>query len=305
MKRFSSKEKDPPTSSSSYLPENEESEGDSFGSLYVIDGPASNSSSYLTEGADSVLSGSQYSVVDEGDSGSSSSKYLGSNDEEASSSRSGSCSSSEEEAVQPEELARKWMDEIEIDTGGLQSFFGSLDQWAKLADVYHDFSACAKHFGRTIISEMHLPDAAKTIKPISIGGVAGGRKYLHANMIFKFAQDAQLSDGSFMYGGVAPDLEKANKACGHEVKSCSALALAAVELGLSHLLHVPLMALVRYRGNCLVAIAMLPVSKQSLVLGSNDGNTCVNTDREAEELTGLVCSYLGLEPHSVNKPTKS
>lgn len=67
-------------------------------------------------------------------------------------------------------------------------------------------------------------------------------------MLFKFAEDAQLSDGSFLYGGSAPDLHKANKACGHEVKSCGAFSLAAVELGVNHLLHVPLMALVRYRG---------------------------------------------------------
>lgn len=95
-------------------------------------------------------------------------------------------------------------------------------------------------------------------------------------------------------------MHKANKACGHEVKSCGAFALAAVELGVSHLLRVPLMALVRFRGSCLVALSLLPLSKESLVLGSNNGHSCVNTDVEAETLTGLVCSCLGLKPHRVH-----
>ena len=36
-------------------------------------------------------------------------------------------------------------------------------------------------------STAYLPVEKKTIKPISIGGIAGGDKYLVNNILFKFA----------------------------------------------------------------------------------------------------------------------
>lgn len=41
-------------------------------------------------------------------------------------------------------------------------------------------------YGKIIISEVSVPVANKTIKPISIGGVAGGEKYIHSGVLFKF-----------------------------------------------------------------------------------------------------------------------
>ena len=49
-------------------------------------------------------------------------------------------------------------------------------------------------YGKIIISELGMPVPQKTIKPIKLGGVAGGDKYLHQNILFKFALDTQVAE---------------------------------------------------------------------------------------------------------------
>ena len=58
-----------------------------------------------------------------------------------------------------------------------------------------------------IVRELHLPEEEKTIKPVDIGGVAGGRKFLHDGLLLKIADDE-----ASLYGG---DIEKAQKVCVH------------------------------------------------------------------------------------------
>lgn len=52
-----------------------------------------------------------------------------------------------------------------------------------------DFANAAIPVVNTIVSELHLPAAAKTIQPISNIGFAGGQKFLHAGMFIKVARD--------------------------------------------------------------------------------------------------------------------
>ena len=59
----------------------------------------------------------------------------------------------------------------------------------------HDFVYAAETYGRIIISEHCLPDHQKTINPVSVGGVAGGEKYIVSGILFKFA-----IDGFGLYG---------------------------------------------------------------------------------------------------------
>ena len=44
--------------------------------------------------------------------------------------------------------------------------------------------------GRMIISEVCLPLDQKVIQPVTIGGSAGGEKYVVHNILFKFALDS-------------------------------------------------------------------------------------------------------------------
>jgi hypothetical protein len=43
-----------------------------------------------------------------------------------------------------------------------------------------------------------LPVYRKSIKPISLGGVAGGTKYLVHGVLYKFAEDVDLGQGRWM-----------------------------------------------------------------------------------------------------------
>jgi hypothetical protein len=54
-------------------------------------------------------------------------------------------------------------------------------------------------------AEKHLPDHQKSIAPSHLGGIAGGQKYVLANIVFKFAQDVALENGDYIYGGNSPD----------------------------------------------------------------------------------------------------
>jgi len=58
----------------------------------------------------------------------------------------------------------------------------------------------------------------------------------------------------------------AAKAGGHELKGLMGVKSARVSG-----LHLPLIALIDYRGYRLVAMSVLPITKNSLVYGSNDG----------------------------------
>lgn len=50
-----------------------------------------------------------------------------------------------------------------------------------------DFIYAASSYAKIIISEYYLPYQFKTIKPVQIGGVLGGQKYIVHNILFKFA----------------------------------------------------------------------------------------------------------------------
>lgn len=67
----------------------------------------------------------------------------------------------------------------------------------------------AQTYGRVIISELSVPIQNKTIRPTSIGGAAGGEKYIVNGILFKFALD---------FNGIYGGDENAAKAAGHDLK---------------------------------------------------------------------------------------
>ena len=65
-----------------------------------------------------------------------------------------------------------------------------LKAYEKLRDLTSDFNDSAKKYAKIIISEVRLPDEAKTIKPVyTIPGLAGGKKFIIHQILFKFAVD--------------------------------------------------------------------------------------------------------------------
>ena len=124
-----------------------------------------------------------------------------------------------------------------------------------LIHLAHDFIYSSATYGKIIISELYLPVKQKTIRPIKLGGMAGGEKYVVHNIIFKFAVD---------HLNLYRSDEAAAKVAGHELKGLLSYFNTSVDVCL------PLMALVDYRGFRLSAISLLPINRKTVVYGSCD-----------------------------------
>jgi len=155
----------------------------------------------------------------------------------------------------------------------------------QLISLSQDFHHAAKTYGKMIISEVYLPLENKTIKPASVGGQAGGDKYIVQDILFKFAVDSHnLFDG---------DDWAAAKVAGHERKGL----VCYFSLGLPDVC-VPLMAIVDYRGFRLIAISLLPIHSLSLVYGTNDaGETVYNSSRTFNRFMQRAAKRMRLAPH--------
>jgi hypothetical protein len=119
------------------------------------------------------------------------------------------------------------------------------------------------------------------------GGVAGGTKFSHNGIIFKFAVDE-----SGLYGG---NDELIMKTAAHDLVGLMAL----IECNISGL-HFPLLALIDYLGYRLIACSILPIDRSTLVYGSSDAGKTVH-DGSAEVRSKLreVAEVLNLKPHQI------
>jgi hypothetical protein len=122
------------------------------------------------------------------------------------------------------------------------------------------FTETGKAFAFKLIDESLLPEAEQTIKPSTrFGGVAGGKKYAqtaHSTQIFKFAEDVELPNGRFLYGGKVRNDRLAQKAAGHELKSTQALVDAAVPE-----LFFPMMSIFTYKNKRVTCASIVPLKE--------------------------------------------
>ena len=149
-----------------------------------------------------------------------------------------------------------------------------------------DFIETAQEIGRTIIEEVSIPSSAKTIKPVNVGGVAGGEKYVQRGIFFKFAIDA-----FGVYGGD----EYAQKAAGHELAGLKAYYNCQIEG-----LNTPFMLLMDYRGYRLIATTKLPIGGTSLIYGSADGGITIHKeDPTMNAMMEQAAKLINIKPHVV------
>lgn len=154
-----------------------------------------------------------------------------------------------------------------------------------IATVSQDFVQTAIMYGKLIISEVFLPDENKTIKPTkSIGGNAGGEKYLFNGILFKFAIDWKDIYSSDMY---------AMKAASHEMKGLEQF----LELENLSSIHVPLMTIIDYLGFRLIALSVLPIDNSTLVYGSNDSVYTVISEENYKDIMAEAGKQMNLENH--------
>ena len=122
----------------------------------------------------------------------------------------------------------------------------------KILEIFSEFEFKCKLYGGVIISEKHLPDKQKSIKPLDIGGVAGGTKFMCNGILFKFANDVEMDGGLYLYGGDQRNDEAAHKAAGHERKALGEVMRTDVEG-----LNCPMMTIVDFLGCRYVSLVSL------------------------------------------------
>ncbi|KAN0015625.1 hypothetical protein ACTFIU_008366 [Dictyostelium citrinum] len=163
-----------------------------------------------------------------------------------------------------------------------------LEKFERLSSLEHDFVYAAESYGRIIISENFLSNELKTIKPVSVGGIAGGEKYIVQGILFKFALESETFG---LYGND----ENAMKTAAHELNGCTSFLNCGVKG-----LHVPLMAFIDYRGFRLMAMSLLPISKKSLIYGSCDAGQTVHTSNNIfNNLFSNAAKIVNLKAHFV------
>lgn len=168
-----------------------------------------------------------------------------------------------------------------------------LKKYEDISTLNNNFVSMAKQLGKIIISEAFLPDEVKTIKPYSLGGVAGGCKYLYNGILFKLQND---------WKGIYKSDHNAMKSGSLELKGLMRY------YGFKHI-HVPLMAIIDFRGYRLLAESKLPIGPDTLEYGSADAGITVKDGSSCPELRDLmktVGTALNLAGHyvgSVSQPS--
>lgn len=154
---------------------------------------------------------------------------------------------------------------------------------------YEEFVGQVKRIASTIISEVSVPPHLKTIRPLQVGGVAGGEKYIHDNIFLKFAIDMHG-----IYGGD----EWSRKAASLELLGQDAYLACQTQIPD---LRTPVMALIDFKGFRILATCVLPLAKgTSLVYGSDDGGrTCHYDDAYVAEIMAKCGELLNLKEHVV------
>lgn len=174
-------------------------------------------------------------------------------------------------------------------------------KFTKMRALAQDFVFTSEAYGRLIISEMYLLPSEKTVHPLKLGGIAGGQKFVCQGILFKFAMDVALEapNGSqiWMYGGSESCNEYAMKSAKHEFNSIVVVNNLRWQ-GVSRSLRVALTTIIDFRGFRLSCQALLPIGKNTLVYGSDNGGTTHLDDAEFRTELSKVCDKLNIKPHS-------
>jgi hypothetical protein len=197
-----------------------------------------------------------------------------------------------------DKLERNWNEEFQsLFDQTLSDSRQEMERVQQLRALCEEFAEEATRIGKTIISELFLPTEKKTIPSITglIGGVAGGSKYFHGSIFFKFPTDEMN-----LYGGE----EGLMKASGHELKGLMCYIDCRIQK-----LHFPLMVVIDYKGWRLLAASVLPVSKDTIIYGTCDGARTILTDSDEfnkkMELAAKILNLKGEHVWNQDKTSKS
>jgi len=159
----------------------------------------------------------------------------------------------------------------------------------KLNQLTELFGERAKPIAEELI-EAYVDGKEDVLKgcAVNVGGIAGGRKFLKNNILFKFALDDHQ-----IYGGD----EFAMKAAAQELRNVNYLVS---QNSLNRLFVLPCLALITKYGLRVFATSLLPLSSNSLKYGSrNGGREIFKEDETLEKIFDVIGQTLNLKAHSV------
>jgi len=167
-----------------------------------------------------------------------------------------------------------------------------------VSQICTDFAYAATMYGKIIISEFCLPDEQKSIKRASMGGMAGGDKYICHGILFKFGLDVMLPTGQYLYGKNKRRDDLAMKAASNEFRAYQIFLTSSA-------FRIPLSVLIDHQGYRLTAIALLPIDSGTLRYGCADRRMIKNSDEEIERLIKEMALFFHIRGHEVRTITHS
>eukprot|EP01087_Luapelamoeba_hula_P015323 TRINITY_DN4566_c0_g1_i12.p1 TRINITY_DN4566_c0_g1~~TRINITY_DN4566_c0_g1_i12.p1 ORF type:complete len:1301 (-),score=219.59 TRINITY_DN4566_c0_g1_i12:10-3912(-) len=168
---------------------------------------------------------------------------------------------------------------------------GHVSLHSKFAILVQEFTATAEVLAQVIIDERFVAPHLRTIAQASMGGIAGGEKYVSHNILFKFSRD---------HLGLYGNDEFAMKATSHEAKGLTAYMNYSLQTKFPYTLHFPLFSVIDYKGYRMSACCLLPVTGESLVYGSADGGKTIHEKyQEMNALMKKAARELNIKPHWV------
>ena len=172
-----------------------------------------------------------------------------------------------------------------------ESFEERLSILGDIVEISESFISTALNYGRIIISEAFMPDHLRTVKPTTSGGQLGGRKYICRGILFKFA-----ADDAGVFSNHSNPFWASMKVAGHELKGLKVYQSTKE----AKKLCFPLCCTINFKGLKLVALTVLPVSKETICYGSDNAGTLVRSeDEQVYKLISSASKELCLAPHAV------
>jgi hypothetical protein len=107
-------------------------------------------------------------------------------------------------------------------------FAGNKPDWKLLARASSQFHNTVMAAARIIVQEAHLPVDKKTIKPVNMGGIAGGTKFVVNGVFIKLTEDPDIGGGKRLYGKDCEDYDAAAKVFLSLPAACALVASYAV-----------------------------------------------------------------------------
>ena len=160
----------------------------------------------------------------------------------------------------------------------------------RLNNLIASFKSHALKIAQVIVAEMHLKPARKQVRPMNVGGIMGGEKYIHSNILFKFASLSEKTQDMFQH-----DEQLAQKSAANEIRAMNNI----IDTNVAHL-HITLTAMFYIHGRCVIATALAPLKGQeTLAYGSCDAAKHIAKKEGIAGVIHKLAEKLRLKPHNV------